>query len=483
LVVSVDSAWAVDGIQKWAFRTSGKVLSSPAVSADGTIYVGSMDELGGGNLYAVKPDGTQKWSFSMGGVKSSPAIGADGTIYVGSFQSLYAINPDGTQKWRLSSTPVSVSSSPAIGVDGTIYVGVDNAGLFATNQDATQKWWFPVNGSYASPAIADDGTVYFLGISQFYAINPDGTQKWAIDVTGQYACPAIGSDGTIYLWGEIDGKLHAIRPEDGSEKWSFTAEGFAMNSSAAVGPDGIIYAMGGSDGNLYAINPTDGSQRWAFKMGNGSQSSPAIGADGTIYVGSEDNNIYAIKPNGTRKWEFKTGGSVESSPAISPDGTIYVGSNDNNLYAINGSSGGLAHTGWPMFHRNLRHTGLNAKSPVADIKANGYDGYLRVSSSEIVFITVALDAGSFEGQNGDWWVVESTPSSSYNHLELGTGSMVPGLSPTLQGRLFNLGDTYLLNLSDLTVGSHTFYFGVDLSVNGLPDMDSMHYDSVNVYVQ
>jgi len=39
------------------------------------------------------------------------------------------------------------------------------------------------------------------------------------------------------------------------------------------------------------------------------------------------------------------------------DGTVYVGSNDYNLYAIYGNSGGLAKTPWPMFHRDLKHTG------------------------------------------------------------------------------------------------------------------------------
>lgn len=44
-------------------------------------------------------------------------------------------------------------------------------------------------------------------------------------------------------------------------------------------------------------------------------------------------------------------------PAIGSDGTIYVGSEDNNLYAIEGSSGGLADSPWPMFRHDLRHTG------------------------------------------------------------------------------------------------------------------------------
>jgi len=61
--------------------------------------------------------------------------------------------------------------------------------------------------------------------------------------------------------------------------------------------------------------------------------------------------------NGTLKWKNRTGGVVVSCSAIGSDGTIYVGSYDNNLYAIYGS-GTLANTPWrPMFHHDLKHTG------------------------------------------------------------------------------------------------------------------------------
>ena len=43
---------------------------------------------------------------------------------------------------------------------------------------------------------------------------------------------------------------------------------------------------------------------------------------------------------GTVLWEFETESAVFSSPSIGTDGTLYVGSRDNNLYAINGKSGG-----------------------------------------------------------------------------------------------------------------------------------------------
>jgi cysteine-rich repeat protein len=118
----------------------------------------------------------------------------------------------------------------------------------------------------------------------------------------------------------------------GTQKWAFATGGPVHYSSPTIGADGTIY-IGSYDYHLYAIN-SDGTQKWAFATGAEVLSASAIGADGTIYVGSNDNNLYAINPDGTQKWAFAAGGAVRS-PAIGADGTIYVGSHDPHLYAIN----------------------------------------------------------------------------------------------------------------------------------------------------
>jgi len=125
----------------------------------------------------------------------------------------------------------------------------------------------------------------------------------------------------------------------GTLKWAFSTGG-QVRSSLAIGADGTIY-VGSWDHKLYAINP-DGSRKWTFTAADEIQSSPAIGADGTIYVGSSyqffnspNNKLYAINPDGTPKWDFTPAGAVDSSPAIGVDGTIYVGSRDGKLYAMN----------------------------------------------------------------------------------------------------------------------------------------------------
>lgn len=66
---------------------------------------------------------------------------------------------------------------------------------------------------------------------------------------------------------------------------------------------------------------------------------PAVGGDGTVFVGTQDGKLYAISPpeSGTSavaKWSFQTGDKVHSSPTIGADGTVYVGSDDGYVYAI-----------------------------------------------------------------------------------------------------------------------------------------------------
>jgi len=97
--------------------------------------------------------------------------------------------------------------------------------------------------------------------------------------------------------------------------------------------------------------------KWSYPTQGRIDSSPEIGSDGTIYVGSGDTNLYAIYSDGTLKFKYKTEGSVLSSPVISEEGIIYFRSNDGYLYAIDsGTNAGLANTPWPMFGHNQLHT-------------------------------------------------------------------------------------------------------------------------------
>jgi hypothetical protein len=104
-------------------------------------------------------------------------------------------------------------------------------------------------------------------------------------------------------------------------KWRFEAGGW-IDSSPVIDKNGTIYVPS-NNYNLYSINP-NGTMKWKFKCG-WVERSAVIADDGTIYFGSMNEYLYALYPNGTMKWKFKTAGGIESSPAIDENGIIYGG--------------------------------------------------------------------------------------------------------------------------------------------------------------
>ena len=101
-----------------------------------------------------------------------------------------------------------------------------------------------------------------------------------------------------------------------------------------------------------------GTVLWIFETENAVASSPAIGSEGTVYVGSMDKKVYALDgKTGGKKWAFETGRYVFSSPVLGLGGILYVGSSDKKVYAIKTSSKGLAKSPWPMRCQNAQHTG------------------------------------------------------------------------------------------------------------------------------
>jgi hypothetical protein len=80
-----------------------------------------------------------------------------------------------------------------------------------------------------------------------------------------------------------------------------------------------------------AYDAAIGQLLWSAVTGGDIESSPAV-ANGVVYVGSLDNNLYAFNAStGQLIWSAATGGGIDSSPAVA-DGVVYVGSHDGSLY-------------------------------------------------------------------------------------------------------------------------------------------------------
>lgn len=182
-----------------------------------------------------------------------------------------------------------------------------------------------------------------------------------------------GNDGDyVYTFSE---NLSANSFAYASLEWNMSTGGVIF-SSPTIGEDGSVY-IGSNDNKLHAFN-SDGSSKWSFETGNWVDSTPAIAPDGTIYVGSWDNKVYAINPdNGSKVWEYETNSYVIASPAIGADGKVYVGSKDSILYAFE-SNGSIV---WEYF----------AGQPISSSAALGQDGTIYFGDENGTFHAVNPD--------------------------------------------------------------------------------------------
>jgi len=150
-------------------------------------------------------------------------------------------------------------------------------------------------------------------------------------------------------------------PKFSSVKWKFHTDGMVIGSPTVA--DGEIY-FGSSDGNLYAIDAESGAPRWKFEAKSRIPSSPAV-AGGLVYFTAYDGKFYAVDAaTGRLKWRFQTGGEkrfaaqhlhgVQPAAETMPDpfdsylsspvvwkGAVYFGSGDGNVYSLNALSGTL----------------------------------------------------------------------------------------------------------------------------------------------
>jgi outer membrane protein assembly factor BamB len=326
-LVAVDPS----GNERWRTET-GSCVGSPAVAKTlrgEVVYATGTDDTGArAVLYAVRSDtGTVIWRFPKAGdtqadssqpLPFSATVGPDGTVYFGvaapdgTSGVLYAVTPDGDPSWQFPTESIH-GSVPAVAADGTVYVGAGRT-LYAV-RDGSQEWSFQTGGDINSPpVVADDGTVY-VGSSdgQLYALHPqkgrtqEDRKRWSRFVGPlKFSSAALASDGrTLYVGaGEA---LVALNAATGTVVWQTAClRGGIVNSSPAVSSDGRVLVQTGRidvDASvrsvLCSVDQGTSGTHWTVNTQSSGRmsplvSSPSLGGDGLIYVGSADGTLYAF---------------------------------------------------------------------------------------------------------------------------------------------------------------------------------------------
>jgi outer membrane protein assembly factor BamB len=126
------------------------------------------------------------------------------------------------------------------------------------------------------------------------------------------------------------GSVFGIRAADGEIDWTYEGDNPISFSSPAVSKNTVV--VGTDAGQLLGLRADNGRERWIFTADAEIRASPII-VDGMIYVGSYDENLYAVDLKaGEAKWSTDRG-DVVGSPVFA-EGTIYISLNSGELQAL-----------------------------------------------------------------------------------------------------------------------------------------------------
>ena len=293
----------------WTQITAGSDFASPALD-NGMVY----DAVGG--LYAFNAStGALVWHDANVGTDGSPTV-ANGIVYVTDLHGdVNAINDTtGALVWTAQASG-GAGPAPAVGPNGIVYVGPNTGGsLDAFNATTGALVWsapagFAATPSYVSPVVVN-GTV-FVAISSVEAFNAaTGAAAWTTPIGNLSGVGIAVANGTVYLGDAYDGNMKAFDATTGTVVWSTTTATSGFLDPPAVA-NGIVYIAShasnstGTSSTLYAFDATTGTVLWSAPAGtadsppsaNGparyGQPGPVI-AEGVVYVGSADGNVYAF---------------------------------------------------------------------------------------------------------------------------------------------------------------------------------------------
>src|SRR5438132_8238695 len=189
-----------------------------------------------------------------------------------------------------------------------------------------QTWWvmfgFDAQNTHFNP---DENVVNTTNVSQL-------TGKLTYQTRSIPYTPIVRKDNVYFT--AHNGTVTVLR-SSGKVMWIKTIPATISSIAPAV-YYGIVY-VGADDNKMYAFNYNTGALLWTLPTGGRILSSTIIAA-GTAYFGSGDGKLYAIGAESMTtpniKWTYTTGGPISATPALGSGGTVYVASQDGNLYAI-----------------------------------------------------------------------------------------------------------------------------------------------------
>jgi outer membrane protein assembly factor BamB/predicted phosphodiesterase len=340
-ILQINVSYLAEAVQ-WKFEADGIVRGKPCIVGD-KIYFTSE----GGSCYCVNiSNGKLIWKKDIGSAILSGAVSKNEKIYLSAENGyIYALNRcNGEIIWKYK-TSGPIKSSPVID-ENRIYVGSGDTYLYCFEAESGKLLWkFKAGKIISSSPFILGKRLYFGSWDQYFRCldKSNGQLLWEIKIgRSVYFAPARSSptgviidttteEGLVYIT-TPENKIYAISTSTGGICWVSDAK--SGYSTPLIVEDELY--IGGYDGYLNCFDVQSGKKIWSSEIGESVFDSSPILYEDKIIIPTLNSKICIFdKRHGKKLGEYKfSNGYVLGNGNIS-NGVLFIGSSDNNLYAIN----------------------------------------------------------------------------------------------------------------------------------------------------
>jgi hypothetical protein len=326
-----------NGNIKFIINIPGEIVGGLTIDSEGNIYITTGDV-----IYSYDNNGTLRYLFAPDtreGNFSGTTIGRDVVITPKSGDTLYFINQTTGEKYGSSNIYQGSSTfSPIIDSNANIYIVSEyqvTAGRYNLVKIPYSMWEFGGNpilvsldksAPLSAPTVGED-IVVVLSENRLRVIDANSLKSLFIK-SGDFKNirPVIGDGNIVYV---ILGDSIVAYSISGSQLWKTKITGGAGNQ-LLMDPEIGLYATN-ANGNLYRYDLVTGKESLVSSLKI--TSDVLIESNNNLFFGCE-NLFYEITPEGNVLWKSDLGSNITGSPVMSMDGTIYVTSEDNKVFAL-----------------------------------------------------------------------------------------------------------------------------------------------------
>lgn len=355
----------------WTTLTKGPMIFSGAYS-EGRFFRGGTDD---NTMYCFNATtGEILWTYTPdtdGYFTTRPAV-AYGMVYEPNKDgALYAFDVEtGKLVWKYQGPGTMLWPGHATVADGKIYATTGQAAQYGGEVGTSEFscldaytgrviWQLPFEALAPRESVAIAyGNLYLIPGNVTTAVDAISGSEYAtlneVWAIGTETIPV--SDWPMWRADPVHSSTAPTGPSNLTLAWNFTTKGAVISSPSVA--DGIVY-VGSQDKNIYALGAWSGKLIWKFTTMSAVESSPAV-ANGKVFTGGDDGYVYCLGAyNGGLLWKTFVNGNLpytygslvlKSSPTV-VDGKVYVGSLDSYLYALDVDNGDIewkTKTGGPI---------------------------------------------------------------------------------------------------------------------------------------